>query len=328
MANNTNLDVIATTHARFVKGPVTDGVLTASPFFYLLKQRGKMKYSVPGTQYGPGVLRYDTHVINKWGGADVKQIPIPRLFTNWAADWCGYFSQWATIEWDMLENRDEEAIADLYQETQDAVRDDWAVFVNNLLFTDGSSESPPGLIGLPGFVKTTGTYLTIAQTNAYWQSNVITGSSISGKTFESHPLAYIRRLANNIGAKGKTDGPMPNNRPDFAITTQSAYEHIINYMQSFMNIPVSVNQETFGMGWRHAVIDGVEIYYDPNCTSQTLYMLTMKNMEWVFQTKSMFATATHKIPQPIGSEAHQTWTKTALVNRSPRTTGAITSLGV
>lgn len=325
---NSNLDVIATTHARYVKGPVTDGVLTASPFYYLLKQKGKMKYGVSGTQYGPGVLRYASHVINKWGGADVKQIPIPRLFTNWQVDWSGYFSQWATIEWDMLENKGEEAIADLYQETQDAVRDDWAIFLEGLLFTDGSSESPPGLLGLPAFVKATGSYAGIAQTNSYWQSNIIAGNSIAGKTFESHPIAYIRRLLNNIGIKGKSDGPMPNNRPDFAITTQSAYEHLLNYYTSYANIPLTVNAETVGMGWRHVIVDGVEVYYSPSCTSQTLYMLTMKDMEWVFQTKSMFATATHEIPQPIGSEAYQTWTKCALVNRSPRRTGAITSLGV
>jgi hypothetical protein len=327
---NANLDVIATTHAKYVKGPVTDGVTTSSPFYFLMKEKGRLKYGIPGTTYGPGVLRTAQHDIRKWGGMDVKPIPIPRMFTNWQHDWCGYFSQWATIEWDMLENRGEEAIANMYQETADAVIDDWANFMNTLLFADGSSETPAGLVGLPGFMKATGTYGGIAQTNDYWQCNTLTGSAISGKTFESHPYAYMRRAMMNTANKGVTpNGGRPTNKPDFCITDQSAYEHIVNYhTTAFGYQPMAVNEKTFGMGWRNFIFEGMDVYYDNGCTDQTMYFLTMKDMEWVFQTKSMFATATHKIPQPIGTEAHQTWTKMALVCRSPRRQAVITSLGV
>lgn len=328
---NTNLDVLATTHARYVKGPVTDGVTDSSPFYFLLKKKGTIKYSQHGTQYGPGVLRNLRHDIKKWGGTDVKSIPIPRLFTNWAFDWCGYMSQWATIEWDMLENKGEEAIADLYQETADALLDDWANFVNGLLFADGSSESPPGLLGLPAFMKATGTYGGLAQTAAPWQPYVLHGTTgIVGKTFESHPYAYMRQATTTLATRGlNPQSGRPSNRPDFCITDLSAYNHIVNYhTTAFGQAPMAVNEETFGMGWRNFVFEGIDVYYDSACTDQTMYFLTMKDMEWVFQTKSMFATATHKIPQPIGSEAHQTWTKCALVCRSPRRQAIITNLGV
>jgi hypothetical protein len=325
---NTNLDVIATTHARFVKGPVTDGVLTASPFYYLLKQRGKVKTGVPGTKYGPGVLRYDTHTISKWSGAEVSQVPIPRMFTNWEHEWCGYYSQIASIEWDLMENKGEEAIAEMDAEQKQAMKDDWEVFVNGLLFADGSSETPIGLSGLPAFVKATGTYGGIAQTNDYWKANILTGSGISNKTFETHPVAYTRRLLNTVGNKGKSSGGKPNNRPDFAITTLAMYEHFLNYFEAKGQTVITSNQETVGLGWRNVMIDGLEIYWDNSCTAQTMYMLTMKDMEWIFQTKAMFATATHKVPQPIGSEINQTWTKCALVCRQPRRTGAITSSGI
>jgi hypothetical protein len=325
---NANLDVLATTHAKYVKGPVTDGVLTASPFYYLLKQRGKMKYGVSGTKYGPGVLRFDTHTINKWGGSNVSAVPIPRMLTNWEHDWVGYYSQWASIEWDLLENKGEEAIAEMYATHQQAMKDDWEVFINGLLFTDGTSETPAGLAGLPAFVKATGTYGGIAQTNDYWKANILTGSGISGKTFETHPVAYTRRLLNTIGNKGKSSGGKPNNRPDFAVTTLAMYEHFLNYFEAKGQTVITANQETVGLGWTNVMIDGMEIYWDNGCTSQAMYMLTMKDMEWVFQTSSMFGTATHEVPQPIGSEINQTWTKCALVCRQPRRTGAITTSGI
>ncbi len=329
MAVHPNPDVSAATHQKFVAGPVTDAVLKATPFLNEVKKRGNIKYGVGGTEYQPPPIRKGQMPIGPWTGYNIGIVPEPQLFATPSFPFTGYISQWVFLEWNRLANQEGNTrIADMYAEYLKAEKGDWAVYFNSLFFSDGSTATPAGLLGLPSFMKASGTYGGLNQSNAWWQPVRLDGSTgLANRTFATDPLAYLERLMNNIAQLGASTGVAIDNRPDFGMTTQTMFEHLKMTFANRTYQAATVNTESVGMNFINVMAVGATIYWDPGCTANTLYVLRLDDAELVFQTEKMFGTKTYYQEQPIG-EAHQTFTKGNFVYRDVRSAGMLYNSGV
>lgn len=323
MAENPQLAV--TTHEHFVKNVVEDGVLQKNVLLERIKSKGKMHYSVGGTQIGPGVMRARQHSVSGWGSMVATDIPQPDLFENWSHQWGGKIAQFYVDEWDNLANHNKsEALIDMMDEQETALQEDFAEDLEDNMFTDRTGNNPAQWGGLASFIKKTGTYggLSQASGNAIgnkWKAQVIPGTgSISGADFDSAPGKYLSRLLTylQIGKSG-------NNRPDFIITTREGYLKYSYMVQDLYKVE-NVDKKLRAMGHDNFVWQGVPVVWSDSCPTNKFYAVNAKKIHMYCQTSKLLVPRTYDSHNPFG-KIFAILTKSQIVCTNPRVQGAISS---
>lgn len=325
-----NPDITAATIYKYVNGPVQDNVLTKTPLMNGIKKYGTTKKGVGGTRYQPPAIRTSGQSPVGFNGRNLLSIPDPVMYTTVVQDWVGAITQYMTLEWDTWENRPGDTrLFDRNKQTLKDIKADWGPYWETKIWLDGSSASPASWLGLPAFLKNTGTYAGLAQTNSYWQPYIIDGSSgISGKTYANDPIAYIRRARNTLGTRGAGTGLSINGDSSVkGFTTQSMFEHLMSYHQAQGFSPITVNTDDVGFNFVNVVEVNTPIYWSPNATSAQMALLDMEGFELVFQTDDMMTVRVSESIQPIG-QITQMYTKGLLNHNNPWHCGLISNSGV
>ena len=326
-----NPDVQAATLAKYGNGPVKDNVLTKTPFYGALKKFGEIKYGVGGTSYIPQAFRYDSGpAVEQWTGRGLHQIPDPVMYANPSFDWTGAIVQYIDLEVDKLENQAGDTRRfDLAKQRAKDIKNDWEPYWETRAWTDGSSLSPTYWLGLPSFLKSTGNYGTIAQTNSYWQPVTLVGTTgVGGVTYANDPIKSIVNVRNSMAIRGAGRGlQISGDSSVIAFTTQAMWEHLRSFHQSISYHPVTVSTDDVGINYANIMECNTKIYWSPSATSAEMAFLDMEEMELVFQTKDMFVTRVSDSIQPIG-QITQMYSRGQLVNRNPWKNGRIHTSGV
>lgn len=324
----------ALTRTAFIKGPVVDAVTNRTPFFAKLKRSGKIKMRQGGLTIRPPAVRYKNPTVQNWDGRNQMTVVELDLHAYAEHGWVGYVHNYIDNKYDDLENQGPEALADETEANAKAVAQMWTNHFDSVLFANGATATPVALSGLESFMKITGTYGGLSQAAQdvnslyWWAPTIIDGSSaLTPRTFKTDPKAYLKNLANTIGNRSVSSSLSNESGPDFAITTQTIWEHIASYYEEKARIPMTVSTETVGMNARMIRAEGMEIYWSRSCTASTLYALTMDELTMYLQTGEWFVTRELDVADPIGT-LHQTYWKGQLVTNNPRAHGKIISITV
>jgi hypothetical protein len=326
-----NPDVQAATLSKYGNGEVKDNVLTKTPFLGAVEKFGEVMYSQGGVNYQPQAFRYnDGPGVEQWSGRGSHQIPDPVMYTNPTFEWTGGIVQYIDMEVDALENQAGDTRRfNLAKQRRKDIENDWQPYWEAKLWLDGSSLTPTYWLGVPAFLKATGTYGTLAQTNSYWAPYTLDGSSgVGSVTYANDPLKSIRYVVMGMAERGAGKGiRIEGEKSIRAFTTSAMYQHILSYHQSVGNTPITVSTDEVGYNFANIVEHGVRIYYSPSATASEMAFLDFSEFEFVFQTPDMFKVRVSESIQPIG-QITQMYTRGQLVHRNPWKNGRIHTSGV
>lgn len=325
-----NPDIAVSTIYKYLSERVRNNTLAKSPLYYWIDKKGEKEFSVGGTRVAPNAHIYQVQQPVGWSRTQQGAFPDPVMFRSPVHDWCGYIVQYMTLEWDRLENQAGDTRRfDREKEILKAVKKTWEAFYETKFWLDGTTADPAGIIGLPGFMKNSGTYGTITQvTNPTWTPTLLDGASgISGKTFATDPMAYFRRMINNHAQKGPSEGVGITDKPSIAFMTQSIFEFLLSYHTSKGYTPVTVSTDEFGFKMGSVAECGVNCYWSPSATSAEIQFLNPEDMVLMYQTPGEFVVRMPEIPQPIG-EAVQIYNKLCFYCANPWNQARLFNTGV
>ena len=326
-----NPDVQAATLTKYGNGPVKDNVLTKTPFLGAVKKFGEIMYSQGGVNYQPQAFRYNSGPgVEQWTGRGLHQIPDPVMYTNPTFEWTGAIVQYIDLKVDELENQSGDSRRfNLAKQRRKDIENDWEPYWEAKFWLDGSSLTPTYWLGVPAFLKSTGTYGTIAQTNSYWQPATLDGSSgVNSVTYANDPIKSIVNVRNTMAIRGAGKGLMIGGDSSvIAFTTQAMWEHLRSFHQSIGYTPITVSTDEVGINFANIVECNTKIYWSPSATSAEMALLDMSEFELIFQTPDMFTVRVSDSIQPIG-QITQMYTRGQLVHRNPWKNGRIHTSGV
>lgn len=167
----------------------------------------------------------------------------------------------------------------LAEELRDA-SNELAVGISEDVYSGNSGSSPAEIEGLARAVDSTGTYAGIAQgTYATWASGEATGS-LSGLTLDGIRTNLFRPVKD---ATGK--------RPDVVVLPGNLHDKVAALIDSAARVLMPINAPVGANGAREAVnlasmgftgfmLDGVPFVEDRHCTANTMYALTLDEIEF------------------------------------------------
>lgn len=326
-----NPDITASTIYKYVNGPVQDNVLTKTPFMNAIKQYGEIKKGVGGTRIQPPAIRTSGITPEAWTGRSLHSIPDPVMYNTLVFDWAGYITQYILLEWDKLENRPGDTrLFDREKQVAKDIKADWGPFWETKVWLDGSSATPAGIIGVPGFMKASGSYggLTQASASVPWAPVRLSGTGISGKTYANDPVAYIRNVRNTLAIRGAGNGLSINGDSSVkAFTTQTMFEHLMSFHQTQGYTPITVKTDEVGFNFVGVVECNTPVYWSQNATSAEMNFFDFSEFTLWFQTDDMLEVRVSESIQPIG-QITQLYTKLCLTYGNPWKAGQIHTSGV
>lgn len=320
----TNPGLTATTHALYVKHKIVDGVLLNNAFWRRVKSMGKMHMGKGGTQIGPGTIRSSTLTVQNWAPMDVPVISQPNIVTQGYHQWTGLIGHYLLSQWDAWGNQGKpEAIEYMQQTYLEALKADFETAMEQAVFLNGSTSVPAGITGLPGFMKQTGSYGNIAQTNSYWQPYTLVGSAQT-PTYFLNPYLSLRK-ARQFAIKGT--GDRKENQINLIVMPQAEHIHLSNYMYTTFG-RITAPEDDIDFGSDAAMIDQVPVIWDPYCTANTVYLLNMRYFHLYSGPSELLHPRSGEFNHAPVAEWHQILAKWQLVNTSPRNQSYITGTGV
>ena len=157
--------------------------------------------------------------------------------------------------------------------------------MNQDAFSDGTGNSSKNLTGLQAIVSTTGTLGSLSPTTYTWWAP----TSTSCGSFAANGLSKMRTLFNTLS--------LGNDKPDFIITTQTAFEYYESALQPQERY---TDSKLANSGWQNLTFKGVPLMFDRDCPSGKLYALNSNYLNFVVHRDADFTLG--DMQKPIGQD--------------------------
>lgn len=294
-------------HQLFVK-ETADALLEKNVFFGELKSRGRILYNQGGTSIEQRV-RNARNTISGWGPLQEAVPQQPQLLTHATYQWGGFYADYYIDEWDILANQGEAKILDHQDKLLQFLKEDWMEVMEDYMFTNGLSEDPAKIGGVAAFIKTTGTYAGLSQTDTYWKAQIVNGVS-----YNTAPLAVLTRIE-NLCTRGSG-----NTRPSAGFMTRTAWNTAHDKIETVRR--VVEDGDKVKMGHRNFLNNGVPYFWSDSAPVDKIWVVNFDTLYLRCQTSKLFEDRTTEVYSPIGS-LHQMYSKLQLCCDNPRMNGVV-----
>lgn len=303
-------------HTRYVKN-LADCLTESNVTWNELKSRGKIEYNHGSTSITQQV-RKDKHTVSGFGPLFESMPSQPQLLDTATYTWGGKYLDYFIDVWDTLANQGPDVILNIQKTLMDAAESDVLENMEDNMYTNLLTNDPPEFGGFAAFVKTTGSYAGIAQTNTYWKAQSL---ALTSTTFTSTPLGMLT-VMENLCTRGKTQ--RGSNRPTAGFMDRTVWNGVHNKIETVRRI-VGDNGK-IEMGFINFLNNGVPYYWSDSAPANKVFVVNHNNLRMVFQTSSVFDDRTMETITPIG-KVYQMYSKGQLVCDNPRMFGSITHSG-
>jgi len=260
--------VLAATHAEFIKG-VEDGITEENALLMLLQKRGRVVKGTSGTHLEWRVRKQANTTVSGWRGMDEISFVRENYYDTAKLNWKGYAGSYTVEWWHAQQNRGENAIFDLQKEELAWLKSDIYEKMENGLFDDGTADSSKGFEGLQAFIKATGTYANIAQTNAYWMAQVIAGNAGPGASFATDA---IERMATAFVQAGRGGGPRGKaGQIHCWMTDRSTWVVVHSKIQVNERFGYGRDESTAEAGFENILVMGRPMYWSDSAPATKLF---------------------------------------------------------
>lgn len=301
------LDNLYTTTWQNQKDTIADQVFDAMPFWFWLKDKGKMK-TQEGGRFIAEPLQYDKSDNVKWisrGGT----VPLNdfQFLTSSHWDWRYLVGSIVRFGVDDQQNRGKNQIINLMTAKTENLKNALiSEFETRLAAGSGAvsagttTEEAAAFDGLQTLVAdnptasaTVGGIDQSAAAYAYWRNKYQT---MTGKSFATYGVSYMRTMLNNCSNNLKMD------TPDIIVSDQTSYEY---YEDTVLPHYRTQNLKLADAGFQNQQFKGIPMIWTPSM-SQRMYFLNTKFISFVYDPMMFFDMTNWKdIPNQVNDRAAQ-----------------------
>lgn len=276
------LDNLYTTTWQNMKDTVRDQVFNALPFWFWLKEKGRIEH-VEGGRWLSEPLQYDKSDAVRWiGRGGTSPMNDFQFLTTAKYDWRYLVGSIVRFGVDDQQNRGRNEIISLMNAKMDNVRNALATEMETRLFgAQGSvsagttTDTDPSFDGLQFLVPDDPTSSAnnaggIDPSVYTWWRNQFTNAA--GKSFATYGVSLMRTLMNNCANNLKMD------TPDLILGGQTPYEY---YEDTVLPVYRISNNKLADMGFENIQFKGKPMMWSPSCSNQRMYFLNTNFIKFV-----------------------------------------------
>lgn len=291
------LDNLYTTTWQNMKSQVADQIFDATPFYFWLKSKGKMK-TVSGGRFIAEPLQYAKNDNVTWiGRGGTVSLNDQEFLTVAYYEWRYLVASIVRFGVDDQKNRGKNQIINLMMAKLQNARDSLISELESRLFAgEGSSQNAmDGLLHLvqddPTAASTVGGIDQSA--NSWWRNQSI---NMTGVSFASSGVENMRKMLNNTMNNLKMDAP------DIIVCGQQPYEFYEDNLLSYYRI---TNNKLGDAGFQNQVFKGIPMVWSPSCGNR-MYFLNTRFISLVYDPALFFDMTEWKaIPDQVNDRAAQ-----------------------
>lgn len=303
------LDNLYTTTWQNMKSTVMDNVFNALPFWFWLKEKGRME-TVEGGRFLTEPLQYATSDSVKWiGRGGTASMNDFQFLTIAKYDWRYLVGSIVRFGVDDQQNRGKNEIISLMNSKMENVRTSLESEMETRLFGGQGSVSAgtttndnPAFDGLQFLVPDSGNVANSSynaggidpSVYTWWQNQA---TSAAGKSFATYGISLMRTLMNNCTNNLKMD------KPDIIFSGQTPFEY---YEDTVLPVYRVSNNKLADMGFENLQFKGVPMLWSPSCASTRMYMLNTNFIKFAYDPMMMMDMTSWKdIPNQVNDRVAQ-----------------------
>ena len=291
------LDNLYTTTWQNMKSQVADQIFDATPFYFWLKSKGKMK-TVSGGRFITEPLQYAKNDNVTWiGRGGTVSLNDQEFLTVAYYEWRYLVASIVRFGVDDQKNRGKNQIINLMMAKLQNARDSLISELESRLFA-GEGSSSNAMDGLLHLVQDDPTVSSTVggidqNSNSWWRNQSI---NMTGVSFASSGVENMRRMLNNTMNNLKMDAP------DIIVCGQQPYEFYEDNLLSYYRI---TNNKLGDAGFQNQVFKGIPMVWSPSCGNR-MYFLNTRFISLVYDPALFFDMTEWKaIPDQVNDRAAQ-----------------------
>src|SRR3972149_4111960 len=292
-----SLDNLYTTTWQNMKDTVRDQIFDATPLWFWLKDKGKLK-SVEGGRFITEPLQYAKNDSVSWiGKGGTVSLNDFEFLTIAQYNWRYLVASIVRFGVDDQQNRGKNAILSLMNAKLDNAQNSLISTLEGAL-AQGSgtaTNSIDGLQLLVADVPTSGTVGGIDRSAYSWFQNKT--KNMTGLSFATNGVAEMRPMLNNCMNNLKMDAP------DIIISGQTPFEYYEDTVLDYFRV---THTQLADAGFQNQTFKGIPMVWPPSIASTRLYMLNTNFINYVYDPAMNFDMAEWKpIPDQVNDRAAQ-----------------------
>ncbi len=301
------LDNLYTSTWQNMKETVRDNVFNALPFWFWLKEKGRME-TVEGGRFLTEPLMYDKTDNVRWiGRGGTAPMNDQQLLTTAKFDWRYLVGSVVRFGIDDQQNRGKNEILNLMNTKLDNTQNSLATEMETRLFgasgavsAGTTTDTNPAFDGLQFLVPDDPTSASnnaggIDPSTYTWWRNQAT--NMTAKSFATYGVSYMRTLMNNCSNNLKMDSP------DIILSGQTPYEA---YEDSVLPLYRISDNKLGDMGFENIKFKGRPMLWSPSCSNQRLYMLNTNFIKFTYDPMMMMDMTQWKdVPNQVNDRVAQ-----------------------
>ncbi len=273
------LDNLYTTTWQNMKDTVRDQIFDASPFWFWLKEKGKLK-SVAGGRYLTEPLQYDKNDNVTWiGKGGTVSLNDYEFLTTAKYDWKYLAASIVRFGVDDQQNRGKNQIINLMNSKLENTKNSIISALESRLFAGAATDD--GIDGLQHLVADDPTASAsigdIDQSTYSWWRNQST--NMTGVSFATNGIANMRTMLNNTMNNLKMDAP------DIILTGQTPYEW---YEDENLDYYRTYDRKLADMGFQNLAFKGIPMIWSPSCADTRMYFLNTNFISFTYDPMMFF----------------------------------------
>ena len=291
-----NLDNLYTTTWEHRKGKVHDNIFTATPFWFWLKEKGKLKTEIGG-RFIMEPLEYAKNDTIEWivKGSAVS-LNDYEFMTESKWDWRYLTGSLVRFGVDDQQNRGRAQIIKLMTRKLANLENSVIDTLETALFTAQTGNAIEGLPDLVQNVPATSNDAGAVDPSVYtWFQNKATSGT--GRSFAVYGFSDLRSLMNECTKSRLQD------KPDIMVSGQTPYEY---YEDETMEQKQIVNKKLGDMGFANLEFKGTPWIWSPAGPSTAVYLLNTNFLYLTYDPGMNFDMTEWKaIPDQVNDRAAQ-----------------------
>lgn len=296
---------------------VKDQIYDATPFFFYLRDKGKIQH-VSGGRFIAEPLRYAKTDNVAWiGKGEAVSLNDTEFLTEAHFDWRYQAVPIVRFGVDDQKNRGKMQVINLMNAKLDNAQDSAVDNFETRLFAAAGSKSV-GIDGLQLLVADDPTAGTIGgidrslAANSFFRNQT---TDLGGSSFATNGIAAMRTMLNNCRNNLRSD------TPDLIISGQEPYEFYEDTVEDRHRIVGS--QKMLDAGFENTAYKGITMMWSPSCAAR-MYFLNTRFIRLVVDPMLEFSMTDWKqIPDQPNDRAAQIVTASQLTTSRPRVNGVI-----
>ena len=309
------LDNLYTTTWQNMKDTVRDQIFDATPLWFWLKDKGKLK-SVEGGRFITEPLQYAKNDNVSWiGKGGTVSLNDFEFLTIAQYNWRYLVGSIVRFGVDDQQNRGKNAIMSLMNAKLDNTQNS-LVSTLEAAMAQGSGTATNSIDGLQLLVAdapSTGTVGGIDRAVYTWFQNK--AKNMTGLSFATNGVAEMRTMLNNCMNNLKMDAP------DIILSGQTPFEYYEDTVLDYYRV---TSNKLADAGFQNQTFKGIPMVWSPSIANTRMYMLNTNFINFVYDPMMNFDMTEWKaIPEQVNDRAAQVITAGQLTLSRARCQGVL-----